>query len=676
MTKINPKNIMSGMSLDIEQTNKEKLKAIFPECFSEGILDIDKLLSLCGEFISNDFEKYKFEWKGKSECLRLAQKRSTGTLRPVKNESVNFDNTQNVYIKGDNLEVLKLLQTSYYRKIKMIYIDPPYNTGNDFVYEDDFADPISKYKEVTQQTTKSNPETMGRFHTNWLNMMYPRLRLAANLLTDDGVIFISIDDNEAFNLKKMCDEVFGEENFVNMICCNMKNTAGASGGGEDKRLKKNCEFILIYAKNYETMPIFKGSYLYTELSELIQKYIDDGISWKYTSVLIDEGEKSYIGSTVDGDGNEIKVYLRKNPVIKSVKQIAKEENITEKEAYKKYGVKIFQTTNAQSSIRTRIINYRAENNIQEDLISIEYIPKTGKNKGVVYEQFYKGDKCRLFVWLRDTSEEINGELYKKDLQGTYWDFNGAMKNLTKEGGVLFANGKKPVDLIKRMVNMQTENNDIILDFFSGSATTAHAVMKLNAEDGGNRRFICVQLPELCDEKSEAYKAGYKTICDIGIERIKRAGKKILSENENTNSLDIGFKVFELDTSNLKTWDSTLTLDDYAQEEILNRMENILSRVKTDRTSLDMVYEIMLKIGKPLTDTVKAIELDGKTAYTVGENSSLIICLAKDITPAYLEKLCELKPSKLVIGKDDLYTDSAMANALYICQDRNIELKLI
>lgn len=233
-----------------------------------------------------------------------------------------------------------------------------------------------------------------------------------------------------------------------------------------------------------------------------------------------------------------------------------------------------------------------------------------------------------------------------------------------------------MSLIQTLVTLGAETDSIILDFFSGSATTAHAVMKLNAEDGGNRKFICVQLPELCDEKSEAYKAGYKTICDIGIDRIKRAGKKILSETENTDSLDIGFKVFELDTSNLKTWDSTLTLDDYAQEEILNRMENILSRVKTDRTSLDMVYEIMLKIGKPLTDTVKAIELDGKTAYTVGENSSLIICLAKDITPAYLEKLCELKPSKLVIGKDDLYTDSAMANALYICQDRNIELKLI
>ena len=194
--------IMDGMSLDLEMTNKEKLKAVFPECFSEGNLDIDKLLSLCGEYITKENEKYKFEWKGKSECLQLAQRRSTGTLRPRKDESVNFDDTENIYIKGDNLEVLKLLQTSYYRQVKMIYIDPPYNTGNDFVYEDDFADPISRYKEVTAQTTKSNPETMGRYHTNWLNMMYPRLRLAANLLRDDGVIFISIDDNEATNLKK------------------------------------------------------------------------------------------------------------------------------------------------------------------------------------------------------------------------------------------------------------------------------------------------------------------------------------------------------------------------------------------------------------------------------------------------------------------------------------------
>ena len=238
---------IDGLSMDIEQTNLDKLRSVFPECVSEGKLDIDKLLSLCGEYIDNDFEKYKFEWKGKADCLRLAQKRSTGTLRPCPEESVNWDTTQNLYIEGDNLEVLKLLQTAYYRKVKMIYIDPPYNTGNDFVYADDFADPMARYKEVTQQTTKSNPETMGRYHTNWLNMMYPRLRLAANLLRDDGVIFISIDDNEVTNLRKVCDEVFGEENFVASVIWEKKY----SPANDAKWLSDNHDYILIYAKQKE-----------------------------------------------------------------------------------------------------------------------------------------------------------------------------------------------------------------------------------------------------------------------------------------------------------------------------------------------------------------------------------------------------------------------------------------
>lgn len=652
MTKINPKNIMSGMSLDIEQTNKEKLKAIFPECFSEGILDIDKLLSLCGEFISNDFEKYKFEWKGKSECLRLAQKRSTGTLRPVKNESVNFDNTQNVYIKGDNLEVLKLLQTSYYRKIKMIYIDPPYNTGNDFVYEDDFADPISKYKEVTQQTTKSNPETMGRFHTNWLNMMYPRLRLAANLLTDDGVIFISIDDNEITNLRKICDEVFGEENFVAILVWEKKK----KGSFLSKSVTSVKEYIVVYCKrmfDFEGLigEINDGSETYPCINAVNKRElrtIPAGIESKYK-------EKNYfLPKGYEISDTTMSLLLHSDLVIKDGKLA--EELIIEgnwrysQEAMTEYANKKELYITRDLYLRRIVTDTRYKT--LKDLLQ-----RQGDDKEISHKDFVD----------------------LKNLNNSGW---GSNEDADEELRVLFGVQKlldypKPTRLMcKLLASYRNTTDSIILDFFSGSATTAHAVMKLNAEDGGNRKFICVQLPELCDEKSEAYKAGYKTICDIGIDRIKRAGKKILSETENTDSLDIGFKVFELDTSNLKTWDSTLTLDDYAQEEILNRMENILSRVKTDRTSLDMVYEIMLKIGKPLTDTVKTIELDGKTAYTVGENSSLIICLAKDITPAYLEKLCELKPSKLVIGKDDLYTDSAMANALYICQDRNIELKLI
>ena len=274
-------NIIDGLSMNIEQANMDKLKSVFPECFAEGKLDIDKLLSLCGEYIDNDFEKYKFEWKGKAECLRLAQKRSAGTLRPCPEESVNWDTTKNLYIEGDNLEVLKLLQTAYYRKVKMIYIDPPYNTGNDFVYEDDFADPLARYKEVTQQTTKSNPETMGRYHTNWLNMMYPRLRLAANLLRDDGVIFISIDDHEVFNLKKVCDEVFGEENFV---ICFPRVTKKAGKTTDD--IAKNHDFILMYTKNSIT-------------TYNLQSHTDEG--FKFSDEFVSERGMYKLNQTLDYD---------------------------------------------------------------------------------------------------------------------------------------------------------------------------------------------------------------------------------------------------------------------------------------------------------------------------------------------------------------------------------------
>lgn len=267
---------VSSQSMDIEKADLEKLRAVFPQCFSERKLDISKLLALFGEYDDNDFEKYKFEWKGKSECYRIAGKRSTGTLRPCVEESVNFDTTNNIYIEGDNLEVLKLLQSSYYNKVKMIYIDPPYNTGNDFVYEDDFADPMAKYKEVTQQTTKSNPETMGRFHTNWLNMMYPRLRLAANLLRDDGVIFISIDETELHNLKKICDEVFGEENFVADFVWHNKR----GGGNDAKFVAVEHEYVIMYAKNVhelaELFVPFSPQYLlrYKEEDEIGKYYWD------------------------------------------------------------------------------------------------------------------------------------------------------------------------------------------------------------------------------------------------------------------------------------------------------------------------------------------------------------------------------------------------------------------
>ena len=373
-------------------------------------------------------------------------------------------NTENMLIHGDNLLALKALEQQFAGQVKCIYIDPPYNTGAAFEHYDDNLE-----------------------HSIWLRLMKARLEILRRLLSPEGSIWIQIDDEEQAYLKVICDEVFGRNNFINMISVNMKNVAGASGGGEDKRLKKNCEYILAYAKEYSLLPLFNGPYQYTEMSDLIQQYLDEGNSWKYTTVLVDAGDKEYIGSTVDGDGNEIRVFARKNVVTMSINQIAKRDGISQKEAYKKYGLYVFRTTNAQTSIRTRVMEFRKEHGIKDSILSIEYVPKTGKNRGVVYEQFYKDDICNLFVWLKDTSEVIDGELYKKDLQGTYWDMNAYMKNVTREGGVTFPKSKKPEYLVGQIIEMTTNVGELVLDSFLGSGTTAAAAHKLQ------RKWIGIEL---------------------------------------------------------------------------------------------------------------------------------------------------------------------------------------
>ena len=608
-------NMIDGMSMNIEHINMEKLKSVFPECFTEGKLDIDKLLSLCGEYIDNDFEKYKFEWKGKAECLRLAQKRSTGTLRPCPEESVNWDTTKNLYIEGDNLEVLKLLQTAYYRKVKMIYIDPPYNTGNDFVYEDDFADPLARYKEVTQQTTKSNPETMGRFHTNWLNMMYPRLRLAANLLRDDGVIFISIDDNEVTNLRKICDDVFGEENFIGNFIWKKK---GTSTNVANAMVSALTEYIVCYSKtNCQCLNRSK-----TSVSTRNYPFVDQ--EGKYRTTIIEKKDSGdYARETM------------KYPILGMLPREGKRWQIGEQKA------RVYEQMN-------------------------RFIIENGIIKLKIYD-FEDGDTFSA----------------NPNLLLDYGSTDSANKFVnTGIFGIpeLFSN-PKPIELIKHFTTLgTTEEDSIILDFFSGSATTAHAVMQLNAEDGGNRQFIMVQLPEVCDEKSEAYKAGYQNICEIGKERIRRAGKKILEENnqmtlEDKEQLDIGFKVFKLDSSNLKTWDNTPVTAEQL-DLLYERMNNMIHRVKSDRSDLDMVSEIMLKLGVPLTYSVTAVEINGKTAYSIGDDCLLLICLAPDVQPEDIEQMAEYAPAKLIISRESFVDDTAMANAHYILKDHGVELKLV
>lgn len=409
-------------------------------------------------------------WLGRDEALKTATNTPYRLLEEVPELGYGDKTKENMIVQGDNLEALKALLPFYAGQVKCIYIDPPYNTGSRIDADG---------KEVGYD---DNLE-----HSTWLSMMSPRLELLKEFLREDGCIFIQIDDEEQAYLKVLCDEIFGRNNFINMISVNMKNIAGASGGGEDKRLKKNCEFILCYAKNYTILPMFKGVYDYEEISELVERYKRENISWKYTSVFLSEGKKTYITSTVDGDGNEIKIFEHKDYIFKSISSVAKEHNISEKDVYYKYADKIVRTTMPQSSIRPRVMQKLSEMNYNNDLISIEYVPKTGKNKGISYTQYYKGDKYNLFAWLSDVLEEKDGIFYKKTLQGTYWDVVGETKNLTKEGNVVFSNGKKPELLISRILEMSTNPNDLVLDSFLGSGTTAAVAHKMG------RRYIGIEM---------------------------------------------------------------------------------------------------------------------------------------------------------------------------------------
>lgn len=654
---------LDGLSLDLEKMNKEKLQSVFPECFIEGKLDIDKLLSLCGEYINDDYEKYEFKWKGKSDCLRLAQKRSTSTLRPCPAESVDFDTTQNLYIEGDNLEVLKLLQKSYFRKVKMIYIDPPYNTGNDFVYADNFADPLARYKEVTEQTTKSNPETMGRYHTNWLNMMYPRLRLAANLLRDDGVIFVSIDDVELDNLKKLCNEVFGEENFIACLVYdkNRKNDA--------KYFSIGHEYMLVYFKSTATMNE-RGTVLRmtkegieevkAEFERLRKLYDDD---WGK----VNEGLKLLYSSWDKGDPR---------------KSLARFTRVDEKGPYRddgniswpggggpRYDV-MHPVTHKPCKVPSRGWIYPNPQRMKEEI-----------DRGRVVFGQDETTTPRIRTNLFEADKEVMRSVHFSYAQTASQTFNAIFDNRR-----VFENPKS-IDDIKKLVEYVTvkDDCDIILDFFSGSATTAHAVMQLNAEDGGNRRYIMVQLPEVCDEKSEAFKAGYKNICEIGKERIRRAGAKILEEAKQANSQlklgeepkplpDVGFKVFKLDSSNLKIWDDSL-IDNEDIATLFDRIDGHLDGLKPDRSNDELVFEILLKMGYPLTSDLSAFDLNGLTVYTV-ENNEMLICLQPGVTAEHVEQMAAYQPKKIVLASHSLADSSAKANAYYLLENQNIELKTI
>ncbi|MDY6091464.1 MAG: site-specific DNA-methyltransferase [Bdellovibrionota bacterium] len=666
------KNIekLEGTSMNLLKDNIEKLKMLFPNIVREDKIDFDMLRTILGDEVDKEEENYQFTWKGKRESVKIAYSPSSATLRPCKEKSKNWDTTQNLYIEGDNLEVLKQLQKTYYGKIKMIYIDPPYNTGNDFVYKDDFKDSLKAYKEQTKQELKSNPETDGRYHRNWLNMMYPRLILARNLLSDDGVIFISIDDNELDNLKKICNEIFGEDNFINTVSIKSKSSSGASGGGEDIRLKKNIEFLLAYSATSDFNG-FKLEYKIQQLDSYIDERLGDGRTFAYTNVLINPGERVFVKEIKGGNGNSIKLYKVVNYNVVSVAKVMKEEKLSRAEVYNKYIDKIYTLENAQTSIRSRVL----EAVPNEDYVIAEYISSSGRNKGNVIQVGFMGKTKRLVSYLNVLCVNINGIIYKRDKVGTLWD-DLSWSSISSEGDMPFNNGKKPIELIKRLLNMQSSTDSIILDFYSGSATTAHAVMKLNAEDGGNRKFILVQLPEIDNSDDE-----FKTICDLGEERIRRAGEKIKKEWEEKREkdgflaqqgdfpVDIGFKVFKLDSTNIIPWDNTKEHDEnsFVKEVDVFKVKDENGEI---RTKEDILYEIMLKYGI-FDESVKEININGKKMYQIA-GSSTIISLEDEIDNKDISGICKLNPKSVIFKENGFKDDNAKLNAVHNLEKCGVE----
>lgn len=661
---------MDGKSVDITEQNIERLKELFPEVLTDDDkIDFDMLKTVLGEVVEDNNERYQFTWHGKKRTILGAQKPSKGTLRLVPEKSKNIDTTENLYIEGDNLETLKLLQKSYNGKIKVIYIDPPYNTGNDFVYKDNFTDGVQNYLEQTGQVDSegnrfsTNTESNGRFHTEWLNMMYPRLKLARNLLSDDGVIFIHIDDNELANLKKMCDEIFWPQNHINTITVKTK-VAGVSGSYMGKSLQNNAEYILFYCKDINSFHIDNPPTKRQELYSFIKSMEESGKSWKYTSVITELDDGEFVKTIKAGNGDEIRIFKHSKYNFSSVSRVANEEfNGDTKEVYYKYIDRIFRTTNAQSSIRKKVMEETQE--IDSDLISIEYIPTKGKNAGKVTKLYYKDRVRNLVAFLKDVVSQESDAIYKLDNKGNIWD-DINYNNLANEAGITFPNGQKPVRLIRELIEMFNDKNAIVMDFFSGSATTAHATMQLNAEDGGNRKFIMVQLDEPLDENTDEYKDGFKSICDIGQERIRRVGEKIKQElfekqkevgmleedSVNPENIDIGFKVLKLDKSNIREWNVDF-------EHLEDELDLYETPFVEDRTELDVVYEIMLKYGLELTYPIEAFEVDGKNIYNIAFGS-LFICLANNINTNIAKAIIEKRDEYGTETSSVVFSDAGFA----------------
>ena len=588
---------------DLTQTNIEKLATMFPACMTEvrdkdgklkKAVNFELLRQMLSDTVLESDEAYEFTWVGKKAAIVETNRPIRKTLRPCPEESVNWDSTENLYIEGDNLEVLKLLQESYLGKVKMIYIDPPYNTGNDFIYRDDFAQSQEEYSEESGQVDENgdrlfkNTDSNGRFHSDWCSMIYSRLMLARNLLSDDGVIFISIDVNEGHNLRKICDEVFGASNFVTDFIWNSRKSVS-----NDAVVSLNHNYTLVYTKNMTIFYLQKANFKLPDVGEGFENPDNDPRgSWK--------------ADPFDSPG------VRPNLTYKIVNPNTGAEFWPPDGRCWRTGEKEY-------------LQFVADGRI--------IYGKTGNGKPQL-KRFY--------------SEAQAKGITPKSL----WDDVGTATDGTREIQAMFSSKvfdtPKPTSFIRRILELASDKDSTILDFFSGSATTAHAVMQLNTEDGGNRKFIMVQLPEPCDEKSEAFKAGYPNICEIGKERVRRAAKKISSENPG-KPFDGGFRVFKLDDTNMT--DVYYSAGEYSQD-MLSLLE---SNIKPDRTDLDLLFGCLLEWGLPLSMPYSSKQIESCTVHTVGDGD-LIACFDENIPDSVIKEIAKRQPLRAVF-RDRCFADS-------------------
>lgn len=640
-------------SLDVTGSNINKIAKLFPQCVTEhkdkdgktvfGI-DFEKLRDeLSANVIDDGEERFQFTWPDKRMHAHLTNTPTTKTLRPCRGESVDFDHTQNLYIEGDNLDVLKVIRETYLGKVKMIYIDPPYNTGNDFVYNDDFSQSIDEYQENSGQLDEEgnrlvqNTESNGRFHTDWLNMIYPRLKVAKDLLSDEGVIFISIDDNEVANLRKVCDEIYGESNLVAQMIWEQGRKSMSS------QIAVNHEYCLIYCKDKVSYISYDREHNNNNWKERKQ-----GLETIYNEF---ERLKKLYGTDYRQIEREIRLFYKNLPDDEPAKRQAQYKCVDDKGLYFPGDIAQGTGNGGRFDIIHPITHKPCKLPKGGWRFSKEKLPILLNENRIHFGEDETKVPC-LKRYLKETEYEVASSVF-------YRDGRGASKRLENLFGSVVFDFPKDEGIIKNFISLatsyMTKSNSIILDFFSGSATTAHAVMQLNAEDGGNRKFIMVQLPEKTNEKSEAYKAGYKNICEIGKERIRRAGKKIKEENadkEGIDKLDTGFRVLKLDSSNMQ--------DVYYTPKKFTEQNLFADNVKPDRTAEDLLFQVMLDLGVELSASIEQRTIDDKQVFFVNDNY-LVACFDENIAESTITEIAKMKPYYFVMRDSSLASDNVADN---------------